>query len=172
MKKYGLFTLVALSTIIMYALSSANAEPNELMIYEVNKNVADFGDNDFSTPEAIKLHKKPDMQIITDSEANSGRLDYKYATVTEGFGFNSIMVWDQNTTRESIIKKLGQPEEQSEQRLNYDNRYGLRFWLGSYEMETGRWAYGLAEIKILPNFKGKLSSGITTSSSKQDVFNA
>jgi len=28
MKKYGLFTLVALSTIIMYALSSANAEPN------------------------------------------------------------------------------------------------------------------------------------------------
>ncbi|HBG78470.1 MAG TPA: hypothetical protein DDW84_06465 [Phycisphaerales bacterium] len=52
MKKYGLFTLVALPTIIMYALSSANAEPNELMIYEVNKNVSDFGDNDFSTPEA------------------------------------------------------------------------------------------------------------------------
>ncbi|MHB0946386.1 MAG: hypothetical protein ACYC3B_04390 [Sedimentisphaerales bacterium] len=52
MKKYGLFTLVALSTIIMYAMSSANAEPNELMIYDVNKNVADFGDNDFSTPEA------------------------------------------------------------------------------------------------------------------------
>jgi len=170
MKKYGLFTLVALSTIIMYALSSANAEPNELRIYDVNKNVADFGDNDFSTPEAIKLHKKPDMQIITDSEANSGGLDYKYATITEGFGFNSIMVWDPNTTRDSIIKKLGQPEEQSEQRLNYDNRYGLRFWLGSYEMETGRWAYGLEEIKILPNFKGKLSSGITTSSSKQDVF--
>jgi beta-lactamase regulating signal transducer with metallopeptidase domain/tetratricopeptide (TPR) repeat protein len=96
------------------------------------------------------------------------RTEYSFITVTEGLGFDDFIVGDANCTGQFIKSKLGKPDEENKDEkqgwwLNYREKYGLDFWLNLQENT-------LYEIRLNEGFEGKLSSGISMSSTKQDVF--
>ncbi|MGD1042196.1 MAG: M56 family metallopeptidase [Sedimentisphaerales bacterium] len=98
----------------------------------------------------------------------SEKTDYSSVIVTEGVGFDSFIVGDANCTGEFIKSKLGEPDKETKNEqqgwwIAYHEKYGLDFWLNSREKR-------LYEIRLNKGFKGKLSSGISMSSTKQDVF--
>lgn len=94
---------------------------------------------------------------------------YSSVTVTEGVGFDDIFVGDANCTGQFIKSKLGEPDEEVKNEkdwwLDYGKMYGLDFWVNPKENV-------LIEIRLNKGFKGKLTSGISMSSTKQDVFAA
>jgi beta-lactamase regulating signal transducer with metallopeptidase domain len=98
----------------------------------------------------------------------SEKTDYSSVIVTEGVGFDSFIVGDANCTGEFIKSKLGEPDKETKNEqqgwwIAYHEKYGLDFWLNLREKR-------LYEIRLNKGFKGKLSSGISMSSTKQDVF--
>jgi len=107
-------------------------------------------------------------RLKTDTEPAAKKLDYSSVTPEEGIGFDDIIVGDANCTREFIISKLGQPNEDLKDQetngwwINYKEKYGIDFWLDKNNV--------LKEIRFNKGFKGKLQSGISMSSSKYDVF--
>jgi len=97
-----------------------------------------------------------------------GADDYSSVTVQEGVGFDGFIVGHANCTGEFIKAKLGEPEKEKRSKkegwwLVYHKKYGLDFWVNLQEN-------ALIEIRMNEGFKGKLSSGISMSSTKQDVF--
>jgi beta-lactamase regulating signal transducer with metallopeptidase domain/Tfp pilus assembly protein PilF len=95
--------------------------------------------------------------------------DYSSVTVQEGVGFNDIIVGNPKCTGEFIKSKFGEPEEETKNKkdwwLVYHKTYGLDFWVDSQKNVLG-------EIRLNKGFKGKLTSGISMSSTKQKVFDA
>ncbi len=93
--------------------------------------------------------------------------NYSSVTVQEGVGFDNIIVGDVNCTGEFIKSRFGEPDEEVKNEkdwwLNYSKTYGLGFWINPKENV-------LMEIRLNKGFKGKLTSGISISSAKQDVF--
>jgi len=85
----------------------------------------------------------------------------------QGVGFEDIIVGDINCTGEFIKSKLGAPDKEVKNEkdwwLNYRKTTGLGFWVNPQENL-------LIEIRLNKGFKGKLTSGISMSSTKQDVF--
>lgn len=118
--------------------------------------------------------RKPNYYVMkevqddkNDNSVFKAELD-KGVTVKEGIGFDDIIVGDPNCTGEFIKSKFGKPdmENQDEEQgwwIVYQKNYGLNFWLNMQENI-------LFEIRLNRGFKGKLSSGISMSSTKQDVF--
>jgi len=104
---------------------------------------------------------------MTKFEAPPG-FTTKGVTVEEGIGFDDIIVGDGNCTIEFIKSRLGQPDEELEDKqtngywLNYIKKYGLDFWFNRHKV--------LYEIRLDKGFKGKLTSGISLASKRQDVF--
>ncbi len=111
------------------------------------------------------------MKEVKDNKENA--LDFTVALgrnviVDEGVGFNGFLVGDANCTGEFIKSTLGEPDGENKDEkegwwLDYRKKYGLDFWL-NLQKDT------LREIRLNKGFKGKLSSGISMSSTKQDVF--
>jgi beta-lactamase regulating signal transducer with metallopeptidase domain len=108
------------------------------------------------------------FDFALEKATSSDKTDYSSVTVTEGVGFDDIIVGDSNCTKEFIKSKLGVPEEDTIDSvssgwfLNYRKKYGLDFWLDNKNV--------LQEIRLNPGFRGKLTSGISMYSSKEDVF--
>ncbi|MGD0551089.1 MAG: M56 family metallopeptidase [Sedimentisphaerales bacterium] len=108
------------------------------------------------------------LDFALSSKGGSDNTDYARATVKEGVGFDEFVVGDANCTGEFIKRKLGETEEEWKNEkegwwLAYHKKYGLDFFL-NLQKNT------LYEIRLNEGFKGKLSSGISMSSAKQDVF--
>jgi len=92
--------------------------------------------------------------------------DYARVSVEEGVGLDGIVIG--HTQAEFIKSKLGEPDQErnSEETgwwLDYRHRYGLQFRLNR---QTG----SLVEIQIGNGFKGSLRSGISMSSTMNEVF--
>ncbi|MHC4397278.1 MAG: M56 family metallopeptidase [Planctomycetota bacterium] len=104
----------------------------------------------------------------TDIEPAAKKLDYSSVTVEKGVGFDDIIVGDVNCTREFVRSRLGKPDDDVKDTetngwwLNYRKKYGLDFWFNKNNI--------LKEIRLNKGFKGKLATGISVSSSKEDVF--
>jgi bla regulator protein BlaR1 len=96
-------------------------------------------------------------------------IDYSSVTVKEGVGFDDILVGNPKCTGEFIKSKLGEPDEETKNEkdwwLVYHKTYGLDFWVNPKENV-------LIEIRLNKGFNGKLTSGISMSSTKQEVFDA
>jgi len=92
-------------------------------------------------------------------------VDTSAIVVTEGVGFDGIAVGNRRCTKEFIKKKLGPPQEEQENWLNYRGTSGLDFAMAS-DMDM------LVEIRLNEGFAGKLTSGVSMSSSMDDVFKA
>ncbi len=88
--------------------------------------------------------------------------DYLHAIIEEGIGLEDIIIGDPNCTKKFVKSRLGEPEEEKDKQLNYGNKYGLDF---SFTRDGI-----LEEIKVNSNSKGELTSGISMSSKKYDVF--
>lgn len=110
--------------------------------------------------------------VKTDVKVQAGsdeKKDYSSFVVEEGVGFGDIIVGDFNCTGEFIKSKLGQPDKETKDEktgwwLSYGKTYGLDFWINLKENV-------LLEIRLNEGFKGKLTSGISLASTKEDVFN-
>lgn len=102
---------------------------------------------------------KAQRRIIRRVEA-----DYQRAIIEEGIGFEDILIGSPKCNKEFIKSRLGKPEKEKNTSLSYRNKYGLDFWFTRDDI--------LAEIRLNSTFKGKLTSGISMFSKKQDVFNA
>ena len=104
----------------------------------------------------------------TDIESAAKKLDYSSVTVEKGVGFDDIIVGDVNCTKEFVRSRLGKPDDDVKDTetngwwLNYRKKYGLDFWFNKNNI--------LKEIRLNKGFKGKLTTGISVSSSKEDVF--
>ncbi|MFH1614635.1 MAG: M56 family metallopeptidase [Planctomycetota bacterium] len=110
---------------------------------------------------SLKPDFKTDVQVVAEDVEKA---DYSSVTVKEGVGFDNIIF---GCTGDSIKSKLGGPDKELHNEkdwwLNYRKTYGLGFWVNPQENY-------LIEIRLNPGFKGKLSSGISMSSAKKDVF--
>ncbi|MFB0524228.1 MAG: CARDB domain-containing protein, partial [Phycisphaerae bacterium] len=112
---------------------------------------------------------QPGLKTDVQVEVSSAKVDYSAVTVQEGIGFNDIIVGNINCTREFVKSKLGRPDKEVKDEktkgwwLNYREKYGLGFWLNKNNL--------LREIRLNEGFKGKLTSGISMSSTQRDVFN-
>jgi beta-lactamase regulating signal transducer with metallopeptidase domain len=108
------------------------------------------------------------FDFALEKATSSDKTDYSSVTVTEGVGFDDIIVGDSNCTGEFIKSKLGQPDDEVKNEktgwwIVYNKKYGLDFWVNLQENL-------LLEIRLNEGFKGKLTSGISVTSTKQDVF--
>ena len=110
----------------------------------------------------LDLEKERVVDFALEPEQSSDRIDYSSVTVKEGVGFDDIIVGDVKCTGEFIKSKLGQPDEETEQWLNYKEKLGLDFWFNKQNV--------LREVRLNRGFKGKLTSGISMSSTMKDVF--
>lgn len=107
------------------------------------------------------------IDFTLEPSKHSVNIDYSSVTVKEGLGFDDIIVGNPKCTGEFIKSKFGEPEEETRNEkdwwLVYHKTYGLDFWVNPKENV-------LIEIRLNKGFKGKLTSGISMSSMKQDVF--
>ena len=83
--------------------------------------------------------------------------------VEEGAGFGEIVIANPECTREFIKSRLGPPDQEMQNWLNYKSSLGLDFLVSDRE-------FPLKEIRLNPGFQGTLSSDISMSSSMDDVF--
>ncbi|MCJ7777870.1 MAG: M56 family metallopeptidase, partial [Sedimentisphaerales bacterium] len=114
------------------------------------------------------------LPMAEAQEQQQTKTDYSFVTVKEGVGFDNIVVGDANCTGQFIKSKLGKPDEENKDEkqgwwLNYREKYGLDFWL-NLKKQPNLKQNTLCEIRLNKGFKGKLSSGISMSSTRQDVF--
>ncbi len=93
------------------------------------------------------------------------KFDDSAIVVEEGVGFNEIVVGDPRCNQKFIKRKLGKPNYETDQWLNYNAQYGFDFWMEDPKSPV-------SEIRLNHGFKGKLSSGITPNSTMSDVFKA
>ncbi len=109
------------------------------------------------------------LPMAKAKEKQQTETDYSSVTVQEGVGFDDIIVGNPKCTGEFIKSKFGEPEEETKNKrdwwLVYHKTYGLDFWVDSQNNV-------LEEIRLNKGFKGKLTSGISMSSTKQKVFEA
>ncbi|NQU08123.1 MAG: FecR domain-containing protein [Candidatus Abyssubacteria bacterium] len=109
--------------------------------------------------------------VVFKKQVESSDYQYQQASeedtstiiVEEGVGFGGIVVGTTESNMEFIRSTLGEPEEETEERIIYKKRYGIDFWMPAREGP-------LQEIRLNRGFGGKLSSGISLSSSMGDVF--
>ncbi|MHC4737364.1 MAG: M56 family metallopeptidase [Planctomycetota bacterium] len=98
----------------------------------------------------------------TDTQRET--IDYSSVTVEEGVGFDDIIF---GCTGDLIKSKLGEPDKEVHNEkdwwLNYRKTSGLGFWVNPQENF-------LIEIRLNKGFKGKLTSGISMVSTKEEVF--
>ena len=104
-------------------------------------------------------------QIVTFEKpvAAVSEEDTSFIVVEEGIGFDGIVVGSPDVGMDFIKSILGEPDEVSDQYIGYDKRYGVEFVLVS---ERG-WLW---EIHLNKGFGGALTSGISLSSTKDEVF--
>jgi hypothetical protein len=95
----------------------------------------------------------------------TGPIDYSTVTIIEGFGFDDIVLGHPQCTRAFLKARLGPPDVEHPHVLDYNFKYGMVFVMA---------ADGdiLIEIQINRRFKGKLASGISMSSTMDNVFSA
>ncbi|NQU07835.1 MAG: hypothetical protein HQ583_04670 [Candidatus Abyssubacteria bacterium] len=94
-----------------------------------------------------------------------GGIDFSSVTVYEGRGVGSITLGAPRCTKEFIKSKLGEPDIEKGHLLDYNVKYGIEFvFAADRDM--------LIEMHLNRSFKGKLSSGVTTLSSMEEVFEA
>ncbi len=116
---------------------------------------------------SLKPGFKTDVQIKVEGTKKADA-DYSSVTVYEGFGFDDIIVGDPRCSKEFIKSKFGRPEDDSKDLetdgwwISYRGKNGLDFWFDNSGI--------LKEIRLNENFKGSLTSGISISSVKGDVF--
>ena len=116
------------------------------------------------------LNKKDEeiFDFALEAEQSSDRTDYSSVTVTEGVGFDEIIVGDPRCNKEFIKSKFGRPEDDLKDSetdgwwISYRGKNGIDFWFDNSGI--------LKEIRLNENFKGSLTSGISISSVKEDVF--
>lgn len=89
-------------------------------------------------------------------------VDWAKVEVEEGKGFNEIVFGDSKCDKEFIKLRLGVPDHEEGGWVHYRKKYGLGFWFDKGGI--------LKEIRLNDGFEGKLSSGITLYSSKEEVF--
>jgi beta-lactamase regulating signal transducer with metallopeptidase domain/tetratricopeptide (TPR) repeat protein/outer membrane lipoprotein-sorting protein len=111
--------------------------------------------------------KEKVFDFALEPSDSSENIDYSSVTVKEGVGFYDIIVGDQNCTGEFIKSKLGKPDKEIKDEmdwwLDYGKTCGLEFWIDQDKNM-------LIEIRLDKGFKSKLTSGISMSSTKLDVF--
>jgi beta-lactamase regulating signal transducer with metallopeptidase domain/tetratricopeptide (TPR) repeat protein len=112
--------------------------------------------------------KEKVIDFALEPSDNSENTNYSSVTVEEGVGFDDIIVGGPKCTGEFIKSKLGEPDNEIKNEkvwwLDYGKTYGLDFWVNAQKDV-------LEEIRFNKGFKGKLTSGISMSSTEQDVFN-
>jgi RNA polymerase sigma-70 factor (ECF subfamily) len=115
---------------------------------------------------------KTDVQVEVEKKKRAfweeNAVSYSWAPVKEGVGLDCFIIGDAKCTGEFIKSKLGEPEKEKKDEkegwwLVYHKKYGLDFWLNLQENT-------LYEIRLNKGFTGKLTSGISMFSTKQDVF--
>lgn len=139
----------------------ANDDPARVLAYDKTLLAEGKGTNvlyvdarvEFVTPEQFAAH----VSQTTDSAR---------VVVEEGVGFDGIVVG--RATGEVVTAKLGEPDQERNNEetgwwLDYRHRYGLEFCL---DRQTG----SLVEIQLSNGFEGSLRSGISMSSTMDDVF--
>lgn len=110
-----------------------------------------------------RAKSSPEKKSVTSG--TEGRIDTSAITVVEGFGFGDIVVGHPRCTRGFIKSKLGEPDMEKQHALVYDSRCGMTFITAS-DMDM------LVEIHLKNRFKGRLLSGISFSSTIEDIFEA
>jgi beta-lactamase regulating signal transducer with metallopeptidase domain len=118
--------------------------------------------------KALGSEQEKVLDFALGSKDSSDNTDYARAAIKEGVGFDDFIIGDANCTGEFIKSKLGKPEKETKDEqqgwwIAYRQKYGLDFWL-NLQKNT------LYEIRLNKGFKGKLTSGISMSSTKRDVF--
>lgn len=124
--------------------------------------------------KSLGSERKKVLDFALGSKSPSDDIDYASATVKEGIGFNGFIVGDANCTGEFIKAKLGKPDDEKKDGqqgwwIVYHKKYGLDFWLNLMKRPDLQ-ENTLYEIRLNKGFKGKLASGISISSTKQDVL--
>jgi len=109
----------------------------------------------------------PNVLLITPASAQRRAIrryepDYTSGIIEEGIGFEDILIGSPKCNKEFIKSRLGKPEKEKDTFLSYGDKYGLDF---SFTRDGI-----LEEIKVNSNSKGELTSGISMSSKKYDVF--
>ena len=115
--------------------------------------------------EAGKPRPTGEVPAVAAPPTIGGKSQYSSVTVIEGYGFDGVVVGHPRCTRRFLVSKLGEPDTADKWNLNYEWKYGFR--LGMAEDSDL-----LIEIKLNRRFSGKLRSGITMSSSLDDIFAA
>ncbi len=94
-----------------------------------------------------------------------GGVDFSSVVVVEGRGFGDIVLGHRLCTKQFIKTRLGPPDFEKEHVLDYNVKYGL-------ELSMASDADMLIAIHLNRSFKGRLGSGISLSSTIEDVFAA
>lgn len=105
-------------------------------------------------------HKNFDFRL--DKTPHRKITDFAQIVVEEGKGFDELLV-NAECTRNLIIAKLGEPDNGRTANPMRYQRHGLDFWINA---QRGV----LTEIRLNPGFEGRLKSGISLSSTRQEVF--
>jgi len=141
----------------------ANDDPAGVLAYDKTLLAEGKGTNVLYVDAQVEF-VSPEQFAARVSQAT----DYARVSVEEGVGLDGIVIG--HTQAEFIKSKLGEPDQErnSEETgwwLDYRHRYGLQFRLNR---QTG----SLVEIQIGNGFKGSLRSGISMSSTMNEVFGA
>ncbi|MCE5340297.1 MAG: M48 family metalloprotease [Planctomycetaceae bacterium] len=126
--------------------ANSGSEPNEVKVYEVDKSVADFADNDFSTPEsayaainkisglndnkkwaAVSIKKLSENFLKAQSNENAP--DLEWIKTLENAQIIGVHIWKNKYA--TVIAKLPQEFSSKPIKAPVDVRY--------FELENGRW---------------------------------
>jgi endogenous inhibitor of DNA gyrase (YacG/DUF329 family) len=110
--------------------------------------------------------QKPTIKQVKTPPVTIGEgVDFSSVVITEGRGFGDIIVGHPRCTKQFLKSKLGKPDIEKKDLLDYEWKYGMRFVFAT-DSDL------LIQISLKRRFKGKLSSGITMSSTMEEVFEA
>ncbi len=143
----------------------------ERINWDVLGNVAELAARSMTGQRAPAAEKPERLPAPPDSfPAFSGprqvvAVDYSSLPAEQGVKFDGIVAGDPHCTKQFIKSKLGPPDSEMEHWLGYNAKYGLGFVMA----DDGDM---LIELHLNRGFKGKLDSGISLSSSMEDVFRA
>jgi hypothetical protein len=110
--------------------------------------------------------KKPVIQKVTTPPVTIGSgVDFSSVVITEGMGFGDVIVGHPRCTKRFLKSKLGEPDVEEGRRLKYDWKYGMSF---TFAIDADLLIY----FGLNRRFKGKLKSGISMTSTMEQVFQA
>lgn len=139
------------------------SEFKKILPEQINKYELQFRPYKWVTFKNVSLKPNFKTQVQTVVEG-AEKADYSSVTVKEGIGFDDIIF---GCTGDFIKSKLGEPDKEVKNEkdwwLNYRKTYGLGLWVNPQENY-------LIEIRLNKKFKGELTSGISMSSTMQEVF--